>query len=44
MRTTLKLVPLILLSLAALAQPALAEPAERPAPTGGVLSLLRRRR
>lgn len=40
MRTTLKLVPLILLSLAALAQPALAEPAERPAPTGGVLSLL----
>lgn len=36
----LKLVPLILLMLAAFAQPVLAETAERPAPTGGVLSLL----
>ncbi|CCV06019.1 Peptidase S10 serine carboxypeptidase [Mesorhizobium metallidurans STM 2683] len=36
----LKLVPLILLMLAALAQPGLAETTERPAPTGGVLSLL----
>lgn len=35
----LKLVPLILM-LAAFAQPGLAETTERPAPTGGVLSLL----
>ncbi|MFK0693038.1 S10 family peptidase [Mesorhizobium sp. IMUNJ 23033] len=40
MRSKLKLVPLILLLLAAFAQPVLAETAERPAPTGGVLSLL----
>ncbi|RJT34963.1 peptidase S10 [Mesorhizobium waimense] len=36
----LKLLPLILLLLAIGAQPVLAETAERPAPTGGVLSLL----
>ncbi|RRI05905.1 peptidase S10 [Mesorhizobium tamadayense] len=36
----LKLVPLILLTLAAFAQPAPAETPERPAPVGGVLSLL----
>jgi len=36
----LKLVPLILLLLAAFAQPLLAETPERPAPSGGVLSLL----
>ncbi|MDX8481969.1 peptidase S10 [Mesorhizobium sp. VK24D] len=35
-----KLVPLILLTLAAFAQPVLAETPERPAPAGGVLSLL----
>ncbi|AZO08990.1 peptidase S10 [Mesorhizobium sp. M3A.F.Ca.ET.080.04.2.1] len=40
MRSTLKLVPLVLLTLAALAHPAVAETPERPAPTGGVLSLL----
>ncbi|TPL02622.1 peptidase S10 [Mesorhizobium sp. B2-4-14] len=36
----LKLVPLIVLMLAAFAQPVLAETTERPVPTGGVLSLL----
>ncbi|CDX19138.1 Peptidase S10 serine carboxypeptidase [Mesorhizobium sp. ORS 3324] len=35
-----KLFPLILLTLAAFAQPVLAETPERPAPAGGVLSLL----
>lgn len=36
----LKIVPLILLMLGAFAQPTLAETPERPAPAGGVLSLL----
>ncbi|TPK61758.1 peptidase S10 [Mesorhizobium sp. B2-4-15] len=36
----LKLIPLIALMVAAIAQPVLAETAERPVPTGGVLSLL----
>ncbi|TJV47337.1 MAG: peptidase S10 [Mesorhizobium sp.] len=40
MRSKLKLVPLILLALTAFAQPARAETPERPAPAGGVLSLL----
>ncbi len=40
MLSTLKLAPLILLSLAAFAQPIRAETPERPAPAGGVLSLL----
>jgi carboxypeptidase C (cathepsin A) len=40
MRSKLKLIPLTLLMLAALVQPVLAETAERPAPGGGVLSLL----
>lgn len=40
MRSKLKFVPLVLLALTALAYPALAETAERPAPAGGVLSLL----
>ncbi|TPN79627.1 peptidase S10 [Mesorhizobium sp. CU2] len=40
MRPTLKLAPLALLALAAFAQPAFAEAPERPAPEGGVLSLL----
>ncbi|AZO31284.1 carboxypeptidase C (cathepsin A) [Mesorhizobium shonense] len=40
MRSKLKLIPLILVTLAAFAQPALAETPERPAPAGGVLSLL----
>lgn len=39
MRSKLKLVPILLL-LAAFAQPAFAETPERPAPAGGVLSLL----
>lgn len=40
MRSKLKLVSLVLLALTAFAQPAAAETAERPAPAGGVLSLL----
>ncbi|TIW71599.1 MAG: peptidase S10, partial [Mesorhizobium sp.] len=40
MRFKLKLVPLALLLLAAVAPAGLAETPERPAPTGGVLSLL----
>ncbi|AZO70659.1 MULTISPECIES: peptidase S10 [unclassified Mesorhizobium] len=40
MRSKLKLVPLVLLALTAFAQPAPAETPERPAPAGGVLSLL----
>ena len=40
MRFRLKLVPFVVLLLAAFAQPVLAETAGRPAPTGGVLSLL----
>ena len=40
MRAKLKLIPAILLMLAAFAQPGRAETPERPAPTGGVLSLL----
>src|SRR5438445_6833113 len=40
MRSKLKLIPLILLMLAASTQAGLAETAERPTPTGGVLSLL----
>jgi carboxypeptidase C (cathepsin A) len=40
MRAKLKLIPAIILMLAAFAQPTLAESPERPAPTGGVLSLL----
>ncbi|MGX5849942.1 S10 family peptidase [Mesorhizobium sp. PL10] len=40
MRAKLKLIPAILLLLGALIGPGLAETPERPAPTGGVLSLL----
>jgi carboxypeptidase C (cathepsin A) len=40
MRAKLKLIPAILLMLGTLAQPGLAETPERPAPSGGVLSLL----
>ncbi|RWA68380.1 peptidase S10 [Mesorhizobium sp.] len=40
MRSKLKLISFILLALTAFAQPALAETPERPAPAGGVLSLL----
>ncbi|RUY25802.1 peptidase S10, partial [Mesorhizobium sp. M7A.F.Ca.CA.004.12.1.1] len=40
MPVKLKLIFLILPMLAVLAQPVLAETAERPAPAGGVLSLL----
>ncbi|RUY60674.1 peptidase S10, partial [Mesorhizobium sp. M7A.F.Ca.CA.001.09.2.1] len=40
MPVKLKLICLILPMLAVLAQPVLAETAERPAPSGGVLSLL----
>ncbi|MER8430603.1 S10 family peptidase [Mesorhizobium caraganae] len=40
MRAKLKLIPAILLVLVAFAQPGLSETPERPAPAGGVLSLL----
>ncbi|TIN11300.1 MAG: peptidase S10, partial [Mesorhizobium sp.] len=40
MRSKLKLLPFILLALTAFAQPVGAETPERPAPAGGVLSLL----
>ncbi|MER9404971.1 alpha/beta hydrolase [Mesorhizobium caraganae] len=40
MRAKLKLIPAILLMLVAFAQPGLSETPERPAPAGGVLSLL----
>ncbi|UCI06651.1 S10 family peptidase [Mesorhizobium sp. B1-1-8] len=40
MRIRLKFIPLTLLLLAAFAQPSFAETPERPAPAGGVLSLL----